>query len=546
MLNPKVERVIHTLERGWNSQVLETKPPPLTWRRTNLPDENLKRLIFQGKLPAMTESKSLPTRTFIDSNDADIPSAYNSITATLGFRHHKGTDKSAELKVLKFILKRESLLNLLMEICHPKEPNDLILQNRQKTGILDIMTQIRNVTVELIESICYWRTTMLNADPEVPRPFIYEDNNYLLKVTYDLNFLADITFLVENLGVDSTNMLRNPLMLPEPLDTDKLAKQPAEWAKKDTNDDINSEQYPERLKLRKAEQVILQEIEFNRFGGPSTSTVWNTYSINSSPSQQSNNQQPPPPLTRQSLSQGSLPLHLQNVVNRKKTLLEWYDVAKQQMHKLENAQSENLNIDMTSTKRLIIPSNKSEEVRTKYSTSPPRYVEPIKLYELTSDKVDEEYGAKIFQDPAVLHPGLSSPKNSRTKSRGSKVRKSKRLPNNNSPPRISDQEAIEVLIYDGMMKTHHPNLTITDTDVHVIGQITKPFKSLSLAGAATMIVLTENGEIPQNISWDFFRGFAVETPLAYNMNTLKPASIPQVENNYFFLFFFFFSCFYSY
>jgi hypothetical protein len=88
-----------------------------------------------------------------------------------------------------------------------------------------------------------------------------------------------------------------------------------------------------------------------------------------------------------------------------------------------------------------------------------------------------------------------------------------------------------VLIYDGMMKTHHPHLTITDSDVLIIGQITQPCKSISLAGAAILIVLSDHHEIPQNISWEYFRVFATtgSTPsLASQMNTVKPANIPQV------------------
>jgi hypothetical protein len=82
-----------------------------------------------------------------------------------------------------------------------------------------------------------------------------------------------------------------------------------------------------------------------------------------------------------------------------------------------------------------------------------------------------------------------------------------------------------------MMKTHHPNLTISESDVLLVGQITQP-KSISLAGAAILIVLSDHLEIPQNISWECFRASATAASspsLAHQMNCVKPANIPQVE-----------------
>jgi hypothetical protein len=95
-----------------------------------------------------------------------------------------------------------------------------------------------------------------------------------------------------------------------------------------------------------------------------------------------------------------------------------------------------------------------------------------------------------------------------------------------------DPSSEVVLIYDGMMKTHHPNLTISESDVLIVGQITQPCKSISLAGAAILIVLSDHHEIPQNISWEYFRAFATAASspsLAQQMNCVKPANIPQVE-----------------
>jgi hypothetical protein len=163
--------------------------------------------------------------------------------------------------------------------------------------------------------------------------------------------------------------------------------------------------------------------------------------------------------------------------------------------------------------------------RVRYSTSPPKYVEPIKLHELTSDRVYEDYGANVFRD--LPRPSQKS------REKQSKARRSKRLPNSSlQSERSSDSDELENerqrLLYDGMMRTFHPDLTMSVHDIELIGQIQKPSKSLSLAAAATLIVLTENGEIPQNISWESFRGEILEPTFPSRMNSLKPANVPQV------------------
>jgi hypothetical protein len=96
-------------------EVLAPGPPPLSWRKPHMVDKDLKRLIFENKLRQVTEIKPLPTRT--STSSSALPTAYDSIIATLGFQHHSGSDKHSELTILKLILKRENLINLLQESC---------------------------------------------------------------------------------------------------------------------------------------------------------------------------------------------------------------------------------------------------------------------------------------------------------------------------------------------------------------------------------------------------------------------------------------------
>ena len=477
----------HRKERGWNDQVLAPGPPLLRWRRAPSPDRDLQNLIINGKLPSVQSAKSLPTKTTIDSQQ---PSAFDSIAATLGFQHHHGTDKSAELKVLKKIMKRETLLSVLVEACNPKKTNTIVLQNKKGTGVLDLMTRLRETTVDLIEIICYWRTTMIGNDPEYPRPFLYEHQNYLLKVVNDMDFLAEITPLVECLGINGDRMLRNPLMMPESLDIEKLDILPAEWALKDTNHDNKGPLYQDRLRLRKVEHILLQEIEFNQRGNPSVS-AWEstatTTTIESPPTR--------PNATKRDLS-----------IERKLSMLEWYDEARCQMFKLEEAQSEHLDPTLISTHRMDIPApdpNGMDSV--KYAYSPPRMAEPVKLLELTSDKVSEPYG-ESSPTSCTARPSTSS-----------KARRLKRLPSADSSS--TDYPNMESLC---------PEVVMQDTDIVCMLAIEHAPRSVALAGAAVLIVLAEGQRVPEDISWEAFREVACSTPMAKQMNAIVPQAVPQV------------------
>lgn len=119
-------------------------------------------------------------------------SPYSLIFSSFGFQHHAGTDRSAELKVLKHILRRENLLLLitahadkLLEIDSLKGIKTLPAPKR--LDILDLLTRIREATLNLVEAICQWRLTASSEnEPEGPKPFIWKNSNYLLKVLSDL------------------------------------------------------------------------------------------------------------------------------------------------------------------------------------------------------------------------------------------------------------------------------------------------------------------------------------------------------------------------
>ncbi|KAK1941394.1 hypothetical protein P3T76_007260 [Phytophthora citrophthora] len=76
----------------------------------------------------------------------------------------------------------------------------------------DLLLLVRAASVDVIENIQKWREIVHHG---IPRPYIYENVNYLLKMCEDLDFLDQIADLVEWLGF---RLLRNPFIVDKSLD----------------------------------------------------------------------------------------------------------------------------------------------------------------------------------------------------------------------------------------------------------------------------------------------------------------------------------------
>lgn len=479
------ERQEH-LERGWDSQVTNLAPPSHAWKGNITPDVNLKNLVLKKKLPAVQSAKTLPTRTSVDSTCSTTPSAFNSIAATFGFSHHVGTDKGLELQVLREILKRESALANLEETCVPKYSNKIFLQTETGTGVLDHLTQIREITVAVIEAISSWRQSMVNADPLIPRPFIFENQNYLLKVTNDMDFLANIKPLVEALGLTNEKLRSNPLMMPSPLDCTNVDREPADAARQDAEGETNSKTYLERLRLRTAEQVLLRELSFNRKGAPSVAwedekTVKTLDTSNKE--------------TATLLTQST-----DDTKARQADILGWYRQAQLQLLKLEEGIGENLSTEHNSTSRLRVPVPE-EEPLIRVSSSPPKLLDPTTLYEYHSTAADVPLGSRS-----------RSP--SPTQSRGG-MRRLRRLPEQDSARLVISNLA--------------PALEWTREDIRVLLNIENAPRCLALASASTLILLATGPQVPKNISWETFCMYAKTTPIDEYMNDIIPSQIPPFK-----------------
>ncbi len=138
--------------------------------------------------------------------------SFSSVASAFDFQHHIGSDPASELLVLKHILTRECLLSRLEAVCHQLRKRFQLLPTVTSTsesapavrlkegseGILELLSKMRGATVAVIEAISVWRKDMTGYPPSA---FVWHGDNYLLKITNDLNFLAGVQPLVDTLKV---------------------------------------------------------------------------------------------------------------------------------------------------------------------------------------------------------------------------------------------------------------------------------------------------------------------------------------------------------
>ena len=271
MAQARQQKHLHRLERGWNNQLVIGGQGQVALN-SNSPTHKRNVASLLPPLKPFEEAGDpsyLERRRKAMANRSNPPSTFTSISSTFGFRHHEGTDQSAELKVIKYILIREGLVMKLVHLC--EKMNKGVLLGEKKvvdSDILDTLAQIRDVTVNYIEMLCYWRESAVDFEPHNPRVFTWENVNYTMKMIGDLDFLADIVPLVEALQLAPTKMRANPLMLPNTLEEGDTWIDPMERATFDAGGENEGALYEERYRIRIAERVLLQEIECNLLRQP--------------------------------------------------------------------------------------------------------------------------------------------------------------------------------------------------------------------------------------------------------------------------------------
>lgn len=138
-------------------------------------------------------------------------STFSSIASAFDFHHHVGSDPASELLVLKRILNRERLLSRLEVVCNGirkrRRPlteefgHDSQQMGEENNGVVKLLSSIRDATITVVEAVAAWREGTVGHPPSA---FVWHGENYLLKITNDLNFLAGVEPLVDALKVTTS------------------------------------------------------------------------------------------------------------------------------------------------------------------------------------------------------------------------------------------------------------------------------------------------------------------------------------------------------
>lgn len=208
------------------------------------------RILLDSQGDAGRQSEIIALESSVMHRDGVVEhSGFAAVAAILDFKHHEGMDPGAEIAVLKAILRRETLLSQIEAAAEKlvrraqqnralqcvQCPDTQLMDKVQKRALVDLMTRLREATVDVCEAIAKWRTGSNGARitceesssghymkpniRQLPRPFLWQGSNYLLKVAKsDLDFVGAVAPFAFALGVQPSKMCRNPLMLPRTLD----------------------------------------------------------------------------------------------------------------------------------------------------------------------------------------------------------------------------------------------------------------------------------------------------------------------------------------
>lgn len=272
------------LEKSWDSNVSILRDQ----KRFAQMSSDIKKFLLQSNDTDETK-KLIEKSKMLQRHPSSVLNTYDKIYSTLGFEHHEGTDYQLELKIVKTIMMREELINSL------KYQISLISKQMQRSSgdpnkrdtavmnanvILELLSQLREKTLNYLEFLVLWRQSAAEKSPAtasaqfqsaesfVPKAFMWENQNYTMKIIHDLDFLSENGVIVDSLHLLPQQLVANPLMLSNNLEDMNTWMDPYDRAMLDvTNENqIESEamQHPHfeiRLRLRLAERMLLQEVE---------------------------------------------------------------------------------------------------------------------------------------------------------------------------------------------------------------------------------------------------------------------------------------------
>jgi hypothetical protein len=271
------------LEKQWNPNV-SIKPDQ---KRLVQMSQDIKHFIIKSITTPDETQKIIDESNRSREKSMD---SFEQISSTLNFKHHEGTDKGMELKVMKVILIRESLLMSLKHLVERSEKTNTL----NGTNILELLSQIREKTLNYLEALCLWRQSTSSPSSTdnfldennsgQPRIFFWDYQNYTIKLINDLDFLAECPLVINTLHIIPEQFKCNPLMLSNNLEDLNTWMDPYDRAIQDTGGVSTGTDFESRLRLRFAERILLQEMESNNTNNSQTIFLTQQQQVSNAPS----------------------------------------------------------------------------------------------------------------------------------------------------------------------------------------------------------------------------------------------------------------------
>ena len=194
---PTKSRVKEQLEKGWNNDLKVRQTVGLVGNKHIFsPDDNVKPFVeSKSEVELFDPTVSSIARGRLELSSRPKPlTAYASISTTLGFVHHDGTDEAKELDVIRYIMARESIILKLQNLCHKIGQCDKLVQSSMllESELLDTLALMRATTVNFVEVLCSWRESSF-VHRALAR--LFGDRGVELDRTYQLNTGGNTDFL---------------------------------------------------------------------------------------------------------------------------------------------------------------------------------------------------------------------------------------------------------------------------------------------------------------------------------------------------------------
>ena len=164
----------------------------------------------QRKRPnAILMSKSLPTNFDFDDVEEQpykFPNTHAFASDEPSFAEsNSSTEESAcELEVIKAIMNREGYLNRLQSVARS-------VKKKIKPELPDLIDFVRAASLDVVLAVVKWRDSKRDS----AAVFMWNGSNYLLRMTTDLDYLADYRAIRKWMGF---NLLHNPFCVPCPME----------------------------------------------------------------------------------------------------------------------------------------------------------------------------------------------------------------------------------------------------------------------------------------------------------------------------------------